>query len=122
MKPMAETVNGFVCRLKKTGHLCGFRKADGQPNEWHTWTDQQSAEQYTEDIGEILPAVQYIGPDAPDWRERPTCPGEYHITNGESEWFSQWDCEHWGDSDFHTAGWVFGPIPPLPEIPQELRQ
>ena len=116
---MAETVNGFVCRLKKTGHLCGFRKADGQPNEWHTWTDRTAAEQHTEDLGEILPAVQYVGQDAPMWRERPTCPGWWndrfrnpHFVSAGSFTFVLWE------QFIEDHGPFFGP---LPEIPQELR-
>ena len=110
---MAEKLNGFVCRLKKTGQLCGFRKADGKPNEWHTWTDQQSVEEYTGDLGEILPAVTYIGPDALDWRKRPTCPGDWlqHATNKVIRFRSDDISAKLAD-----RGPWFGPIPSLPEV------
>ena len=117
---MAEKVNGFVCRLKKTGYLCGFRKADGKPNEWHTWTDQQAVEQYTGDLGEILPCVTYIGQDAPEWRDRPTCPGLWIVETPRNGRFVL--TVDIGDVGFieRLIGPVLRAFGPLPEIPQEL--
>ena len=119
---MAEILRGFVCRLKKTGHLCGFRKADGQPNEWHTWTDRTAAEQHTEDLGEILPAVQYVGQDAPMWRERPTCPGLWTTGKLVAGVGMGAIFEVTAERLAHDLPFVCGPwFGPLPEIPQELR-
>lgn len=111
---MAEQRNGYVVPRKDNGELAGYA-----PGHWHTWIDDGLAQRYTGDMP--VPCVTYIGPDAPQWRERPTCPGKYLDANMISVFdFNQSVIENFGP---HLSIYIGrGPwLGPLPAIPEELK-
>ena len=104
---MSEQHNGFTIR-RDNGKPAGY-----PPDHIHFCETSKRAKA----LGVNLPIVEsvlYIGPDAPQWRERPTCAGwwiEYvagkprriiEIVTVNAEWPGQW----------------FGPLPNSPEVTQ----
>ena len=55
-----------------SGRYCGFDSRKGV--EIHTWTEREDCEHYTRGLTGGIVELD-IGPDAPQRRDRPTCPG-----------------------------------------------
>jgi hypothetical protein len=112
---MAEQRNGYVCQRDDGPKLIGFQDR----RHWHTWETVEELAAYCrpERPEQIQPVVTYIGPDAPQWRERPTCRGFWLDSR-----YEPWNFHtSLADDDVSSAwGPWFGPIPAIPPAPEVL--
>lgn len=109
---MAEQRNGFVCRRDDGPELVGHA---GTFIQWNTHT---ACENYCkpERPEQIMRSVTYIGPDAPQWRHRPTCAGKWLGDLNLAFCLLPHHIERWDEYKvFCGNGPWFGPIPECPK-------